>query len=90
MTRPDTELIVDEFRWVGDILRLACPLGIARLQTEPDAPLNAQASESRAALAEELRPLIERHREIWLRRNRPEGLDDSAARLDWTLELLQE
>jgi hypothetical protein len=90
MTRPDAELIVDEFHWVGDMLRLACRLGIARLQAEPNTPLNALSTESRAALGEELRPLIERHRELWLRRNRPGGLKDSAARLERTLALLAE
>lgn len=90
MTRPDAELIMDEFRWAADMLRLACRLGTARLQAEPDAPLDALPPEVRAALAEELRPLIERHREIWLQRNRPGGLDDSAARLERTLELLKE
>jgi hexosaminidase len=90
MTRPDAELIVDEFRWVGDMLRLACRLGIARLQAEPNAPLSALAPEVRAALAEELHPLIKRHREIWLQRNRLGGLEDSTARLERTLALLAE
>jgi hypothetical protein len=90
MTRPDAKLIIDEFRWAADVLRLACRLGTARLQAEPDAPLDALPPKSRAALAEELRPLIERHREIWLQRNRPGGLDDSVARLERTLALLAE
>ena len=90
MTRPDADLIAEEFRWIADMLRLACRLGIARLEAGPGTPIGAIAAKSRAALADELRPLIERHREIWLRRNRPGGLDDSAARLERTLALLVE
>ena len=52
--------------------------------------IGAIAKKSRAALAEELRPLIERHREIWLRRNRVGGLEDSVGRLEKTLRLLAE
>jgi hexosaminidase len=36
----------------------------------------------RSAFAEELAGLTEEHRSLWLARNRPGGLDDSAARLD--------
>jgi hypothetical protein len=89
MARPDADLIAEEFCWVADMLRLACRLGLARFKAGADTPIGAIAKKSRAALAGELRPLIERHREIWLRRNRPGGLDDSTARLERTLALLQ-
>jgi len=51
-------------------------------------PIGAIAGKSRAALAKELRPLIERRREIWLQRNRLLGGEDSVARLECTLGLL--
>jgi hexosaminidase len=70
------------------MLRLACRLGIARLQAGPDTPANAVPSKTRATLTDQLRLLIHRHRELWLGRNRPGGLDDSAARLERVLALL--
>jgi hexosaminidase len=90
MERSDADLIVEEFAWVADMLRLACSLGIARLQAGPDAPLDAVPAKTRASLADQLRLLIQHHRQLWLRRNRPGGLDDSAARLERILTLLNE
>ena len=88
MERPDGDLINEEFQWVADALRLACHLGIARVRTGFDNPVSATPVQPRTRLANELRPLIERHREIWLGRNRTGGLDDSVARLERTLSLL--
>lgn len=89
MARPDAEIILKEFRWVADMLRLACRLGMARLQAGLGAPLRALPAPSRTALADELRALIDRHRQLWQYRNRPGGLDDSAARLERILALLE-
>jgi hypothetical protein len=88
MERPDADLISEEFQWVADTLRLACHIGIARVRTGFDNPVSATPVQTRTRLANELRPLIERHREIWLGRNRTGGLDDSVARLERTLSLL--
>jgi len=88
MARPDAATIREEFRWVADMLRLACRLGIARLRAGPDAPLAALASRARSGFREELRELIDRHRQLWLGRNRPGGLRDSAARLERIVTLL--
>jgi hexosaminidase len=90
MERPDAELITEEFQWVSDVLRLACHLGIARVQVGFEEPVSAIPVEVRTELANQLRQLIERHRQIWLRRNRPGGLDDSTARLERVLSLLME
>jgi hexosaminidase len=90
MERPDADLIVQEFVWIADMLRLACRLGIARLQAGPDTPVNAVPAKTRASLADQLRSLIQRHRELWLCRNRPGGLDDSVARLEPVLALLSQ
>jgi len=89
MDRPDADLIADEFSWAADMLSLACRLGIARLQAGPGTPIGAIPAKRRADLADKLRSLIGRHRRLWLRRNRPGGLDDSAARLELTLSLLE-
>ncbi|MFQ5532782.1 MAG: family 20 glycosylhydrolase, partial [Candidatus Methylomirabilales bacterium] len=89
MRRPDAADIAAEFHWIADMLRLACHLGLARLQAGPRLPVNALSAGIRADLAEKLRSQIQRHRTLWLRRNRPGGLDDSAARLERTLALLE-
>ena len=79
MARPDAALIADEFRNAAAMMRLACDHGSAALR-------------SRAlrcpALAPELRRIIGEHRRLWLARNRPGGLHDSARRLEKRLETL--
>ncbi len=78
--------VVEELGQARDLLCFACRLGIARSTlSKPDA-LAELSPALRAALAAELRELIERHRWLWARRNRPGGLDDSARRLEQTLK----
>ncbi len=89
MARPDAEDIRKEFGWVADMLRLACRLGMARLQDGPVIPIGALPMQARTVLAAKLRALIGRHRELWQGRNRPGGLDDSTARLGRILLLLE-
>jgi hexosaminidase len=89
MERADASLIVDELGWAKDVLTFACHFGIARLEAGEGAKVSTIPEAKRADLAQRLAPLITRHREIWLRRNRPGGLDDSAARLEHTLLLLR-
>jgi hypothetical protein len=89
MARPDAEIILEEFRWVADMLRLACRLGTLRLPIGLGAPVSALPARSRNELGVELRMLIGRHRKLWQHRNRPGGLDDSAARLERILALLE-
>jgi hypothetical protein len=88
MARPDAETILKEVRWGADMLRLACRLGMARLQIGLHMPISALPARLRAEFGDELRTLIGRHRELWRSRNRPGGLDDSAARLERILALL--
>ncbi|MDW8100449.1 MAG: family 20 glycosylhydrolase, partial [Anaerolineae bacterium] len=81
MARPDAAQIADEFRNAAALLQHACRLGIARLQADGGeiARIPAQV---RQGLAEELREIIAEYRRLWLARNRPGGLDDSAGRLE--------
>jgi hypothetical protein len=71
-TRAD-KLIQDEFVNAAAMLRHACRRG--RWKLEPD-------KNSGKALADELTAVIDEHRRLWLARNRPGGLADSAARLE--------
>jgi hexosaminidase len=82
-------LVVEELGWATDMLLFACRLGLARFENGGDRPLASVAAEERRALARELTPLIERHRALWLSRNRAGGLADSVARLERTLATLE-
>ena len=79
MERPDAELIRRELGWAADLSRFACRLAAARLEAGDEKPLSALPA--RRAFARRIDELIETHREIWLARNRPGGLDDSAGQL---------
>ncbi|HKO93660.1 MAG TPA: beta-N-acetylhexosaminidase, partial [Polyangiaceae bacterium] len=86
---PDAALVLQELGWARDMLAFACRLGIARSAAgNTDAPA-ALPGPRRAALAVELGSLIEQHRALWLQRNRPGGLDDSARRLENLLQSLR-
>ncbi len=89
MDRPDAGLIVDEYRWLGDLLRLAVRVGMARLPLGLDRPLRDVDARVRHALADELRPLIDRHAHLWLSRSRPGGLTEGLERLQMTLAELE-
>jgi hypothetical protein len=63
---------------------------LARLSLEdPDAPLAALPASTRAALTDRLRTLIAQRRALWLRRNRPGGLDDACARMGRLADFLE-
>ncbi|HEX6240207.1 MAG TPA: family 20 glycosylhydrolase [Polyangiales bacterium] len=79
--RPEWELEREELSWVRDVLRFACHLGLARWTLADRGQLQQVPAARRGELAGELRPLIARHRSLWLARNRPGGLADSAQRL---------
>ncbi|MGD0090447.1 MAG: glycoside hydrolase family 20 zincin-like fold domain-containing protein [Planctomycetota bacterium] len=79
MARPDAALIADEFRNAAAMMRQACCYGLACLESRaPRCP----------ELAPELRRIAGEHRRLWLARNRPGGLADSARRLEKRLETM--
>jgi hypothetical protein len=82
--RADAALIIDELRTAAELVALLCRDARARL--EEDGWLSSVDEATRAELAADLRPLIDHHRELWLARNRPGGLDDSTAWLEHLLE----
>jgi hypothetical protein len=75
-SRHDAQLIQQEYAWVADMMRHACRRGLWAL-AGADRP-----SPASAALAEDADRLIEAYRALWLARNRPGGLADSAGRLE--------
>ncbi|MGC9346841.1 MAG: glycoside hydrolase family 20 zincin-like fold domain-containing protein [Anaerolineae bacterium] len=89
MARADADLVLQEFTWAADILEWATRLGMARIEHEATETAASMPSDVRGPLAEELQALVERYRELWLRRSRPGGLADSAGRLERVVDLLQ-
>lgn len=86
--RADAVALRDELRFALDLLVFACDFGRARLTTAEGTTVAAIERDVRAALAGRLQPLIAEHRRLWLARDRPGGLDESAGWLERVLALL--
>jgi hypothetical protein len=84
----DAALIAKEFESSAAFMRLACRIGIARLEAGAVATSKVPAL-ARHQLAAELQPLIPEFRQLWLARNRSGGLKDSAGRFENLLAILQ-
>lgn len=78
--RADGSLVIDELRTAVDLVRLMSE--DARCRLEVDGHLTSVPESRRLHLDARLSGIIARHRELWLARNRPGGLDDSISRLD--------
>lgn len=74
MTRPDADIIRDEFALSGMMLRHGCNRGLLAVNH----PKMRSPSEMRLDLTE----IVTEYRRIWLLRNRPGGLSDSVRRLE--------
>lgn len=85
---PDAELIEAEFRMDAALAQFSCRLGAARIRAGRGTASGLPRAQ-RLELAAELEPLIPAYRELWLARNRPGGLQDSAGRLEEILALLK-
>ncbi|HEY9078387.1 MAG TPA: glycoside hydrolase family 20 zincin-like fold domain-containing protein [Anaerolineaceae bacterium] len=81
MQRKDAALIRREIANTVRLLRHACGRGMLAGETNPH-----QAERMRQELARDMSEFLEEYREIWLARNRPGGLADSAARFEARLE----
>jgi hypothetical protein len=78
--RGDGDLIVEELRAGAELMVLLCLDGQARLRT--DGSLSGVPPATRRELAARLEPVLDRHRALWLARNRPGGLPDSVGWLE--------
>lgn len=74
LQRPDASLIGEEFTQTAHMLRHACRRALMVLQ-HPAAP-------SPGAMREDVDAILAAHRRLWLARNRPGGLADSAGRME--------
>jgi hypothetical protein len=88
MTRDDAATIVSEFQTDCDLARLALHLGKDRILCGDVGTLQLPKAK-RDAAAKELEKTIARYRELWLTRNRPGGLNESAGRLEGLLKSLR-
>ncbi len=77
--RGDGAMVVAELDSSARLLALLVRDARARLRA--GGTLEAVVVADRSAFASELESLVEEHRRLWLGRNRPGGLDDSAGRL---------
>ena len=80
MAVPDAELIKREFAHVAQMLRHGAKRALLQLDGSALSP---------SALAAELDAILAEHRAVWLARNRPGGLDDSAAKLALARQLYE-
>jgi hypothetical protein len=81
-------LVARELAFAADLTRAGCRLGLLRLASDGALPGDLPKSD-REPLAADLRELAERHRDIWLERNRPGGLDASVGRILRIADLLE-
>jgi hypothetical protein len=72
--------LVDEVEWAADVVALLTDDARARL--DGDGTIGSVATGTRGQFANRVTALAEQHRSLWLRRNRPGGLDDSASWLE--------
>jgi hypothetical protein len=86
--RTDAGLVTAELQAGGELTALLCDDAIARLGG--DGTLAGLPAGVRDGFARTAADLAGRHRELWLARNRPGGLADSARRLDTLVQAYQQ
>jgi hexosaminidase len=83
------ELLQAELCFTARHMLHACALGRARLAA-PGRDVTKISPPARRALAEDMGPLLEEYRRLWLARSRPGGLQDSAGRLEDCLKIYRQ
>ena len=78
--RPDAVQLADELHWTIDVMALL--VDDARARIAGDGSVGSVPEAQRAEFADRVDTIIDRHRALWLARNRPGGLADSVAWLD--------
>ena len=75
--RADGSQVVKELAASADLVLLMCDDARARLTTTDDGRIRSVPAPMRADLAARLAPMLDRHGELWLARNRAGGLPES-------------
>jgi hypothetical protein len=76
----DAKIVIEELEQASHLAKHGIHLGIARLSVKGNDTKSIPIAK-RQELAKELKPLIERHKKLWIVRNREGGLEESAGRL---------
>lgn len=76
----DAKIVIEELEQASNLAKHGIHLGIARLNVKGNDTKDIPWAK-RQELAHELKPLIERHKQLWIVRNRKGGLEESAGRL---------
>lgn len=76
----DAKIVIEELEQASHLAKHGIHLGIARLNVKGNDTKSIPITK-RQELAKELKPLIERHKKLWIVRNREGGLEESAGRL---------
>lgn len=84
----DAEIILKETQQAADLALFGIRLGLARLNAKDYATENIPKAE-REALYNELKPIIENHKKLWVVRNRKGGLQKSASKLENLLSYIK-
>lgn len=84
-TCADSTILLQELELASQLAMHGIHLGEARLQAKGFETKNIPATKKQA-LYNELNPLISKHKELWVIRNRLGGLEDSAAKMEEILE----
>jgi len=77
----DSDIVLKEVKQAANLAIHSINLGNARLMAEGKSTENIP-NEIKTELRQELEPLIDNHRELWIIRNRVGGLEDSAGKLE--------
>ena len=88
ITSEDAKIIKAEMTLAVNMAKLACKIGLARIDVSTK-ELGKVSASKRKALSTEYKNLIEEHKKLWILRNRPGGLQVSAGNLERGLQELQ-
>ncbi|KAH3768048.1 family 20 glycosylhydrolase [Pelomyxa schiedti] len=87
MAAPDTLIIVQEYTWIIHILKFSCHFATALIKESVN-DVRKLSTSSKQFLLPILIDCVREFEAVWLLRNKPEGLCDSVARLQHTVQLL--
>ena len=86
----ETILVVQEMRWVADVLLLSTDIWLDRLWIGVHNPLSLLPLQPKTEKAQRLDNLISRHKELWLKRSRPGGLEEGIKFLTMARDVMTE
>lgn len=76
----DSKIVIDEIEQACSLAKHSLHLGIERMQVKSYQTADIPMAK-RQKLAHELQKIIDNHKKLWIIRNRPGGLQDSAGRM---------